>query len=182
MVPIASATPVSHSVTYPWFALQVRSRYETGVAEHLSGRGLEWFLPMYKARKQWSDRVKQFEKPLFPGYLFCRFNPHDRLPILQTPGVTQIVGNNHVPIPVDEQEILSIRTLVESGLPNLPCAFLQVGNRVRIASGALRGIEGILVEMKGRQRLVVSVTLLGRSVSVEVDSSTVVERCGPRYN
>src|SRR5579871_980379 len=102
LTPTGSESAESHSAIYPWFAIQVRARYETGVAEHLRGKGFEWFLPMYKTRKQWSDRVKQFEKPLFPGYVFCRFNPHDRLPILKTPGVTQIVGNNHVPVPVDD--------------------------------------------------------------------------------
>jgi transcription antitermination factor NusG len=105
--------------------------------------------------------------------LFCRFNPHDRLPILKTPGVTQIVGYNHVPIPVDEHEIEAIRRLIASGLPNFPCAFLQLGSKVRIETGALRGLEGILTELKGKRRLVLSITLLQRSVAVEIDSDAV---------
>ena len=161
------------SVRYPWFALQVRMRHETGVADHLEGKGYEWFLPLYKTRRRWSDRVKQVDSPLFPGYLFCRFNPHDRLPILKTPGVTQIVGYNHVPVPVDEQEIEAIRTLVASGVPNFPCAYLEVGSKVRIEAGALRGLEGILMELKGKRRLVLSITLLQRSVAVEIDSDAV---------
>jgi transcription antitermination factor NusG len=158
---------------YPWFALQARVRHESGVAACLEGKGYEWFLPLYKTRKRWSDRIKETEAPLFPGYLFCRFNPQDRLPILKTPGVTQIVGYNHVPIPVDEAEIHAIRRLINSGVPNQPCAFFQVGSRVRIETGALRGLEGILLELKGKRRLVLSITLLQRSVAVEIDSEAV---------
>jgi transcription antitermination factor NusG len=164
---------VSGAVTYPWFALQVRMRHETIVTDHLTGKGYEWFLPLYKCRKRWSDRVKETELPLFPGYLFCRFNPQNRLPILKTPGVTQIVGYNHTPVAVDENEIEAIRALVASGVPNFPCAYMEVGSRVRIESGALRGIEGILTELKGKRRLVLSVTLLQRSVAVEIDSDAV---------
>src|SRR5579859_2892809 len=84
------------AVGYPWFALQVRMRHEALVTAHLNGKGYEWFLPLYKSRKRWSDRVKETELPLFPGYLFCRFDPQNRLPILKTPGVTQIVGYNNL--------------------------------------------------------------------------------------
>jgi transcription antitermination factor NusG len=139
----------------------------------LRGKGYEWFLPLYTFRKRWSDRVKEIESPLFPGYLFCRFNPQDRLPILKTPGVTQIVGYNRVPVPVDEHEIDAIRTLVASELPNHPCPFFEVGQKVRIDSGPLRGVEGMLMEMKGNRRLVLSITLLQRSVAVEIDSVLV---------
>jgi transcription antitermination factor NusG len=160
-------------IRFPWFAIQVRMRHEVGVADHLQGKGYEWFLPLYKARRRWSDRVKEVDSPLFPGYLFCRFNPNDRLPILKTPGVTQIVGYNHVPVPVDEQEIAAIRRLVSSGVSNFPCAYLEVGGKVRIEAGALRGLEGILIDLKGKRRLVLSITLLQRSVAVEIDSDAV---------
>ena len=158
---------------YPWFALQVRTRHEPGVASYLLSQGYESFLPLYKCRKRWSDRVKEVQTPLFPGYLFCRFDPQDRLPIMKTPGVMQIVGVNRVPVPVDEVEIDAVQTLVASGIPNQPWPFLQVGERVRIESGSLRGIEGILMDFKGTQRLVLSITLLQRSVSVEIDSAFV---------
>jgi len=161
------------STTQPWFALQVRMRHESGVADYLKSKGYEWFLPLYKAKRRWSDRVKEVDAPLFPGYLFCRFNPYDRLPILKTPGVTQIVGYNHIPVPVDEQEIEAIRRLVASGMPNAPCAYLEVGSKVRIEVGALRGLEGILTEVKGKRRLVLSITLLQRSVAVEIDTDAV---------
>jgi transcription antitermination factor NusG len=158
----------------PWFALQVRAKHEAMVASFLQGKGYEWFLPLCKTRRRWSDRVKQVDSPLFPGYLFCRFNPNDRLPILKTPGVTQIVGCNRIPIAVDEAEIDSIRSVVDAGLASQPCAFLPVGTKVRIEEGALRGIEGILTEVKGKRRLVLSVTLLQRSVAVELDQAMVL--------
>lgn len=161
------------ATNYPWFALQVRSRFEQGVAEHLDGKGYDLFLPLYKCRKRWSDRIKEVEAPLFPGYLFCRFNAQDRLPILKTPGVLQIVGTNRVPIAVDEREIQAIQTMVASGMPNQPWPFLSAGDRVRIESGPLSGLEGILVEFKGNHRLVLSVSLLQRSVAVEIDSAFV---------
>jgi len=156
-----------------WYALQVRTRYERVVAEYLSGLGYEWFLPLCRDRKRWSDRVKQVELPLFPGYLFCRFDVQSRLPILKTPGVVQIVGYNRQPVPVDESEIAAIQTLVSSGVPNQPCSFVEIGDRVQIESGPLRGLEGILVESRGRHKLVLSVTLLQRSVAVEIDSLSV---------
>src|SRR5277367_345438 len=156
-----------------WYALQVRSRHERVVAEHLSGLDYEWFLPVCKDRKRWSDRIKQVELPLFPGYLFCRFDAQHRLPILKTPGVVQIVGYNRQPVPVDEAEIAAIQTLVSSGVPNQPCSFVEIGDRVEIGSGPLRGLQGILVESRGRHKFVLSVSLLQRSVAVEIDSMSV---------
>jgi transcription antitermination factor NusG len=161
------------NIAYPWFALQVRTRHERWVASHLEGSGFELFLPLYKCRKRWSDRVKESELPLFPGYLFCRMDPQDRLPILKTPGVIQIVGFNHKPVPVDEVEISSLQRLVSSGVPNQPWPYIQVGEQVRIESGPLRGLEGRVVEFKGNHRLVLSITLLQRSVAVEMDSAFV---------
>jgi len=158
---------------FPWYALQVRTRYERVVAEHLGGQGFAWFLPLSKERKRWSDRIKEVESPLFPGYLFCRFDAQNRLPILKTPGLVQIVGYNRQPIAVDEGEINAIQTLVASGVPNQPCSFVEIGDRVRIDSGSLRGLEGILVESRGRHKFVLSVTLLQRSVAVEIDSFSV---------
>jgi transcription antitermination factor NusG len=158
---------------FPWFALQVRSRCEAGVANHLHGQGFERFLPLYRLRKRWSDRIKEVEVPLFPGYLFCRFDPHDRLPVLKTPGVMQIVGFRNGPAPVDESEVLALQTLVAAGAPHQPWPFLATGERVRIESGPLLGLEGILIEVKSSHRLVLSVTLLQRSVAVEIDSAFV---------
>src|SRR5216684_9122189 len=158
---------------YPWFALQTRSRYENLVATLLRGKGYELFLPVYKSRRRWSDRIKELELPLFPGYLFCRFNPLDRFPILVTPGVMQVVGVGKIPIPVDDLEIAALETAIRSGLPRQPWPFLQIGQKVKIECKPLCGLEGILVEFKGRHRLVLSVTLLQRSVAVEVDDTWI---------
>jgi len=157
----------------PWFALQVRSQRESYVADQLSAKGYELFLPLYTCRKRWSDRIKKVELPLFPGYLFCRFDPYHRLPILKTPWLLRIVGFNHIPTPVDDKEIGSVRTLVASGAAAQPWPFAEIGEKVRIESGPLRGIVGILTQIKGHNKLVISVTLLQRSVAVEVDSALV---------
>jgi len=159
---------------FPWFALQVRSRYEKNVASFLDGKGYEWFLPTYRSRRRWSDRIKDVELPLFPGYLFCRFNPQDRLPILKTPGMISIVGTAKIPTAVDEAEIVALRTLVASGVPRQPWPYLQVGQRVRIEQGALCGLEGILLQHKGHDRVILSVTLLQRSVAAEIDRTWVI--------
>jgi transcription antitermination factor NusG len=173
-----SLAPSSLSTSlHPWYALQVRSRYEMGVARQLRGMGYEEFLPLYECRKRWSDRVKEVQTPLFPGYLFCRFDPQNRLPILKTPGVIQVVGYSRQPIPVDEDEIKSIQMLVTSGIPNQPWPFLSVGQKVRIESGPFRGLEGALVEFKGNRRLILSVSLLQRSVAVEMDAAFVRSEC-----
>jgi transcription antitermination factor NusG len=167
---------------YPWFALQVRSRHEKNIATLMHGKGYEPFLPLYKGRRRWSDRFKEMELPLFPGYLFCRFDVQNRLPVLTTPGVFLVVGRARTPVPVDDSEIAAIQKIVASGLEGKPWPFLQVGARVRIECGALCGLEGILLDFKGRHRLVVSVTLLQRSVAVEIDGawlSPVHNGCHP---
>lgn len=158
---------------FPWFALQVRSKHELSVANFLRCRGYNPFVPLYQCRKVWSDRIKVVEAPLFPSYLFCRLNIHDRLPVLMTPGVIQIVGQKGRPQPVDEAEISAVQTMVTSGFPNQPWPFLRTGDRLHIERGPLRGLDGILVEVRGVHRLILSVTLLERSVAVEIDSAFV---------
>jgi transcription antitermination factor NusG len=164
----------------PWFALQVRSQRENYVADQLGAKGYELFLPLYTCRKRWSDRIKNVQLPLFPGYLFCRFDPYHRLPILKTPWLLSIVGFSHIPTPVDDKEMDSVRRLVASGAAAQPWRFAGVGERVRIESGPLRGVTGILTQIKGNHKLIVSITLLQRSVAVEVDSALVApERSSP---
>jgi transcription antitermination factor NusG len=158
---------------FPWFALQVRSNHEAGVAEFLRGRGFSPFFPVYRNRKVWSDRIKVVDAPLFPGYMFCRVNIEDRMPILTAPGVIRIVGYNRVPVAVEEAEIKSLQALVTSGLPHQPWPFLKIGEQFQIESGPLQGLKGILVEVRGAHRLVLSVTLLQRSVAVEIDAAFV---------
>jgi transcription antitermination factor NusG len=158
---------------FPWFALQVRSRREGLITAHLEGQGYECFLPLYKSKRRWSDRVKEIEQPLFPGYLFCRFDLHNRGPLLMTPGVQQIVGIARTPMAVEEKEIEAIRLALSSGLPNQPWPYMQVGERVRVNYGSLVNLEGILVNFKGSNRVVLSVTLLQRSVAMEIEMAWV---------
>jgi transcription elongation factor/antiterminator RfaH len=157
----------------PWYALLVRSRRENQVFNQLLGQGYECFLPVYKSERRWSDRVKEVQQPLFPGYLFCRFDIHNRGPVLMASGVHQIVGVGHTPVPVADTEIESIRQALASGLPSQPWLYLQVGQRVRVHHGNLNNIEGILISFKGGHRVVLSVSLLQRSVAMEVDLSWV---------
>jgi transcription antitermination factor NusG len=164
---------VPENLCNPWYAVRVKSRHENTVASHLLGRGYQAFLPLYKSRNRWSDRFKEVELPLFPGYVFCRFNPLNRLPVLTIPGVVYVVGAGRTLLPIDETEIAAIQTAVKSGLPSQPWPFLQIGHRVRIEHGPLSGVEGILLGFRGNQRLVLSITLLQRSVAVQVDSSWV---------
>ncbi len=157
----------------PWYALSVRSRYERIVATFLNNQGYEWFLPLYKSRRSWSDRIKEVDVPLFPGYLFCRFDIHNRLPILRIPGVRHVVGGTRIPTPIDSSEIDALQTVIHTDAVREPWPFLQVGDRMRIERGSLAGVEGILLQFKGRYRLVLSVTLLQRSVAVDIDSAWV---------
>jgi transcription antitermination factor NusG len=158
----------------PWYALQVGPRFEKQIASTLLNKGYEGFLPLYRHRSRWSDRMKEVQLPLFSGYLFCRLDLNNRLPVLVTPGVMHIVGIGKTPHPVEEEEIASLQSIVVSGLRAEPRSYLNIGERVRIDIGPLAGMEGILVALKGSARLVVSVSLLQRSVSVEIDESWVV--------
>jgi transcription antitermination factor NusG len=152
-----------------WYAIRVRLFREQVVQTFLRERGYEVLLPLQRCRRKWSDRVKHVEVPLFPGYLFCRFDVRERLPILMIPSVAHIAGLGRTPVPVEEREIADIQTVVRSGLLAFPHPFIQVGQRVSIEYGPLRGLNGVLVELKKGHRVVVSVTLLQRSLAVDID-------------
>ncbi|MFY9726811.1 MAG: UpxY family transcription antiterminator [Bryobacteraceae bacterium] len=161
------------SISEQWFALRVKSRCEKVVSTIAHNKGFEEFLPLYQCRRRWSDRLKSVEFPLFPGYVFCRLDPQYRLPLLTIPGVLHFVGIGKVPVPIDDAEILAIQSAVASGLSTEPWPFLEVGQRVRLEDGPLVGLEGFLVEVRKRYRVIVSVTLLKRSVAVEIDREWV---------
>lgn len=171
----------AYSQVWPWFAVQVRTSTEITAVNLLQNKGYECYLPIAKSRRRWSDRVKVLEAPLFPGYLFCRFDVHNRLPILKTPGVLQIVGVGKIPVPVDEMEISAIQQLGKSGLETQPWPFLQIGDFARITSGPLHGLTGIVVGVRSELRLVLSVSLLQRSVAVEVDRTWLEEPRGSSH-
>ena len=156
---------------WPWYAPMVRTGREKSATLSLENAGYECFLPVSKYTRRWSDRMKEIEVPLFAGYFFCRMDPHNRLPVLMAPGVIQIVGAGKKLIPVDEDEIAAIQRVVKNGLATMPWPYLQVGHEARIKEGPLRGMTGIIVKIKSGMKLVLSVTLLQRSVAVEVDRS-----------
>jgi transcription antitermination factor NusG len=140
----------------------------------LRGKGYQEFLPTYRSKRRWSDRVKELDLPLFPGYLFCRFDVRGRLlPILTTPGVMSIVGAGKTPIPVSDDEISAVQAVIRSGLPAMPWPCLTVGSRILVEAGPLAGLEGIALNVDHKYRLVVSLTLLQRAVAVEIEREWV---------
>lgn len=164
-----------------WYALQLRSRWESSTAALLSSKGYQTFLPLYKTVRRGSAGSKQAPPPLFPGYVFCRFNVCDRLPVLITPGVISVVSRGRIPVPVEESEIDSIQKMVSAGMRVEPWPYLEVGQLVRIEDGALCGIEGVLTSFRGTTRIVVSISLLRRSVALEIDRS-IVRPIQPRHS
>jgi transcription antitermination factor NusG len=168
-----------------WFALTVKPQHERTVAEQLAGRTIENYAPNYRVKRHWSDRVKIIDRPLFPGYVFCRFRFDDRHKVLSLPSITSVVGFGGRPCPIADEEIDTVRSMVDSGLPILPWQYLAVGQRVRIRHGKLAGLEGILARDKAVDRVVINVEMLGRAVAVEIDRESltpagVPSRIAPR--
>ena len=166
---------------YPWFAIRVKSQCERLVSDTLRLKGYEEFFPQYWSRRLWSDRVKLMQRPLFAGYIFCRFDIDQRRSILDVPGVFHIVGHGKRPLPVDLAEIEALRVVVRSGQSVGPWGGLEVGQLVRIEFGPLSGIQGTLLRFKGTSHLILGVKLLNRSVAVQVDESWVLP-LEPNYN
>ena len=158
----------------PWYAIWVRSRHEKIVANSLAFKGFELFLPLYRSSCRASGPTPT-QLPLLPGYVFCRFDINRPLQVLTTPGVLSVVSAGHTPLPVAEQEIAALRTVMASGRRAQPWPYLTEGQRVRIEAGPMRDLEGVLVKMKNDFTLVISVTLLQRSVGVEI-ARELVER------
>lgn len=166
-------TSSDSSTQASWFAVYTRHRHEKAVAQLIMGRGLEAFLPLYKAVHRWKDRMKDLSLPLFPNYVFVLANLDHRVTVLSTPGVYDFVRLSGVPAAIPAAEIDAVRCAVERGLNVEPHPLLKSGDRVRVKSGPLEGLEGILVRKKSFYRLVLSVELLMKSISVEVEAYDV---------
>jgi transcription antitermination factor NusG len=151
----------------------VKPRHEKVVARSLESKGYVEFLPLVTRHHRSGGRIQTADVPLFPGYVFCSFDPSNRLPVLTTPGVYQIVGTSQGITPVDRTEIESIRAMIGAGMQPEPCTYLNIGDVVTLSRGPIRGVTGTLENLRGRDRLIVSITLLQRSVSVEVDRAWV---------
>jgi transcription antitermination factor NusG len=156
-----------------WYALTVKSQHEKAVDEQLQAKALESYLPLYRARRRWSDRIKTIDLPLFSRYVFCRFSFEDRLKVLQISSILSIVGFGGKPCPIPDHEIQRIQSVVGSGLPVSPWPFLNVGQRVRVCHGPLEGLEGILTRKKSGYRVIVNVELLNRAVAVDIEQDLV---------
>jgi len=157
-----------------WYALHVRSQHEKSVFAQLDAKSHEAFLPLYSARHKWADRWKTVSLPLFPGYVFCRFDISNRSSVLTTSGVIDLVRAGSDPAPIENAEIETVRAVVASKLTAEPYCDLIKGQSVRLVSGPLSGVTGTLMEVRSNYRLMVSVQLLNRSVSVEIERDWVV--------
>jgi transcription antitermination factor NusG len=156
-----------------WHALYTRHHHEKTVEQILSSKGFEVFLPLYRTIHRWKDRDKQLWLPLFPCYVFFQGGLGRQLDLLVTPGVHSVVSGGRRAAVIPAEEIEAVRQMVTGGSGVEPHPFLKVGDRVRVKAGSLVGLEGILVRKKNLFRLVVSVEMLGRSASTEVEASMV---------
>jgi transcription termination/antitermination protein NusG len=176
-VPIAPASPAIEAQpdAGEWFAVQTRARHEKVIAQRLRDKGVTTFLPLVREVHGWSDRRKTVELPLFSCYVFARVLPsnEDRLRVLVVDGVLKFVGPGGQGIPIPEEQIEAVRRLVEEQLPFCSHPFLKIGQRVRIRSGALDGVEGILVARSGEKTLVVSIDAVQRSLAVRIEGYDV---------
>jgi transcription antitermination factor NusG len=153
-----------------WYALYSCPRHEKLVHQQLIAKAVESFLPLYKCLRRWNDRTAWVELPLFPGYLFVHIQLSARLRVLTVPGVVRLVGFNGQLASLREEEIQAIKSAVALQVAE-PCAYLVEGRRVRIATGPLKGMEGIVVRRKGSLRAVISVHSIMQSFSVELDAA-----------
>jgi transcription antitermination factor NusG len=156
-----------------WWALYTRHQHEKTVAEMLSAKGFEVFLPLYESIRRWKDRSKMLTLPLFPCYVFVRGGLNRRLQVVTTPGVHMILFRGERVAVIPEAEIQAIRKAVEGPFRVEPHPFLKCGERVRVTRGSLEGVEGILVRKKNLYRLVLSVDMMAQSVAVEIDATDV---------
>jgi transcription antitermination factor NusG len=154
-----------------WYAVYTSANHEKRVAEQLTRRSVEHFLPLYDTVRRWKDRRVQLQLPLFHGYVFVRLALRDRLHVLQVPGVAKLVGFNGMPTALAQEEIDSLRTSLECGVRVEPHPFMTAGQRVRVKDGPLAGMTGILVKRKNRARFVVSVELIQRAMAIAIEET-----------
>jgi len=152
-----------------WYGVYTRAHHEKTVAEQLVARGVEHFLPLYSSIRKWKDRRVTLQMPLFPGYVFVRLALRDRMTVQQVPGVARLVGFNGRPTPLPDDDVGRLWTGLAEGANARPHPYLTVGQRVRLKSGSLAGMQGILLRRKGHFRVVISIDLIHRSMSVDID-------------
>jgi transcription antitermination factor NusG len=165
------SVPDAPDVT-PWYVAYARPRHEKHIVRQLKERGIPSLVPLYTSLRRWKDRKKRLELPLFPGYVFVQMALHRRLDLLRLPGVVDLVTFQGKPVPVQHSEIETLQGLNAATVAH-PHPYLQVGRRVRIRRGAMEGVEGIFVRRRGQSRVVLSVSLIQRSVAIEIEDADV---------
>jgi transcription antitermination factor NusG len=161
-----------------WYAIHVRPKCERFVANLLAAKQYETFLPLYKERRRWSDRIKAVELPLIPNYVFCGLTGDTIGRVVTTPGVIRIVGAGRTPIAIEAAEMTALQRVDTLRLSAEPWPFLHVGELVELTDGPLSGVRGVLLRIKNEHRLIVSVSLLQRSIAVELDAASVISLAG----
>lgn len=156
-----------------WLCVQVKSGVEFRSALCLNERGYETFVPVFEQKRQWSDRAKIVQVPLFTGYVFLRFNANSNYLAVTAPGVLRFVGTRKMPIPIEDSEIEALQFTTQAGLTCGPCAFLEAGQEVEVRLGPMVSVRGKIVRFKNKQRLILSVNVIQKSMFVEVDSYEV---------
>ncbi len=156
-----------------WYAVYTYANHEKSVARQFEFRAIEHFLPLYERMSQWKDRRLRIQVPLFSCYVFVRLALAEKLRIVEVPGVVRLVGFNGRPSPLPEHEIQGLRAGLSEGAHAAPYPYLQVGHRVRVRSGALQGLSGILLKKKNDCRFVLSMELIQRSIAIEIDAADV---------
>lgn len=178
-MPMATQAPIEVAQPH-WYAIYTCANHEKRVAEQLRSQSAEYFLPVYQSVRQWKDRRKRLELPLFPGYVFVRIPVRERLRVLKVAGVARLVSFGGVPVPVPEEDIAIIRACFAGDQAVKPHRYLKRGQRVRVMNGPLTGFTGIVVRQRNRTRLVISFELLQRSVAVEIDTADLIPHSATR--
>ena len=158
-----------------WYAAYTSANHEKKAAAEISRRGVESFLPLYRAVRRWSDRRVELEMPLFPGYVFVHLALRDRLRVLQVPGVAKLVGFGGLPAALPDEQVEALRAGLAGQLHAEPHPFLTAGRRVRVRSGPFQGMEGIVVRRKNKNRLVISLELIQQAMAVDMDDACLEE-------
>jgi transcription antitermination factor NusG len=169
---LAPGLPIGEaSSEFGWYALQIRGRFEKKVAAQLQDKAIETFLPLLRQVHQWSDRRRDVDLPLFPGYAFIHSDlcPEIRLRVMQTAGVMGFVTINGRPDRVDDKQIEDLQIILEQKAPCSIHPFLRVGQRVRIRGGSLEGVEGLLVAQKSKNMVLLSIDAIQRSIAVSLE-------------
>jgi transcription antitermination factor NusG len=171
--PREEAISSPESLQLRWYAAYTCANHEKRVREQLEQRSVESFLPVYETVRRWKDRRMKLQLPLFPGYVFVRMALADRLRVLQVPSVARLVGFNGHLSALPDEEIEGLKKGLASGVRAEPHPFLTVGRRVRMKSGPLAGMQGILLRRKGSFRVVISIDLIQRAVAVDAEAADV---------